>query len=197
MAQQSRKRSKSKVEAQGEKVDDHVPCKLAKVEQGRQKFAATNVLLEEQSSTLLQNIAANSEQDQKLHKLLSSPVRSIKKPANTGTKSEQSSHTGISNNDISISPLNSNDADKYRSVTIHSSDIGNNTNSVATHQKYHEKNSSKQLESPGRNLMAHNNEEGIYTKVELKEKRATCGELPDLNLPVYPVQPEVGIIFKF
>ncbi|XVF61073.1 hypothetical protein PTKIN_Ptkin08bG0099800 [Pterospermum kingtungense] len=190
MAQQSRKRSKNTVEAQGEKVDDHAPCKLAKVEQGRLKFAARNALLEEQSSALLQNLAANSEQDQKLHKLLTSPVRSIKKPANTGAKSENSSYPGISNNDASISPLNSKDAEKYRSVTIHSSDIGNTTNFVATHQKYQEKNSCKQLESPVRKSMTHNNEEGVSTKVEQKEKRATCGELPDLNLPVYPVQQE-------
>ena len=186
-------------EAEGEKVDDHVPSKHAKVEQGRLSFAATNALLEEQSSALLQNLAANSERDQKLHNLLSSPVRSsIKKPANIGTKSEHSSYTGISINDASISPLNSKDADKYRSVTIHSSDIGNNTNSVAKHQKYLETNSCKQLESHVRKLLTDNDEEGIFTKVEQRDKRATCGVLPDLNLPVCPVQPEVSnCISKF
>ncbi|XVF16925.1 hypothetical protein REPUB_Repub10bG0072900 [Reevesia pubescens] len=177
--------------AQGEKVIDHVPSKYAKVEQGRPNFAATNAMLEVQSFALLQNLAANSECDQKLHNLLSSPVRSsIKKPANIGTKSEHSSCTGMSNNDASISSLNSKDADKSMSLNIHSRDIGNNTNSVATHQKYLEINYCKQLESPGRKLMTDDNEEGISTKVEQREKRATCGELPDLNLPVYPVQPE-------
>ncbi|XVF14858.1 hypothetical protein REPUB_Repub09cG0097200 [Reevesia pubescens] len=191
VAQQSRKRSKNMAKAQGEKVDDHVPSKHVKVEQGRLNFAATNALLEEQSSAFLQNLAPNSEHDQKLHNLLSSPVRSsIKKPANIGTKSEHSSNTGISNNDASISPLNSKDADKYRSVTIQSRDIGNNTSSVATHQKYLEKKSCKQLDLPVRKLMTDNGEKGISTKVEQREKRATCGELPDLNLPLYPVQPE-------
>ncbi|XWS44675.1 hypothetical protein CRYUN_Cryun15aG0068200 [Craigia yunnanensis] len=190
VAQQSRKRSKNMVKAQGEKVD-HVPCKHAKLERGRLNFAATIAPLEEKSSALLQNLAANSEHDQNLHNLLSSPVRSsIRKPVNTGTKSEQFSDTGISNNDASISPLNSKDADKHRSVNIHSRDIRNNTNSVATHQKYLEKNSCKQLESPVRKLMTDNDEVGVSTKVEQREKRATCGELPDLNLPVYSVQPE-------
>ena len=151
VAQKSRKRSKNMAKAQGEKVDDHVPCKHAKVERGRLNFAATIALLEEKSSALLQNLAANSEHDQNLHNLLSSPVRSsIRKPVNTGTKSEHFSDTGISNNDASISPLNSKDADKYRSVNIHSRDIQNNTNSVATRQKYLEKNSCKQLDSPVR-----------------------------------------------
>ncbi|XP_022774704.1 uncharacterized protein LOC111316816 isoform X2 [Durio zibethinus] len=178
-------------EAQGEKVDDHLPSKHMKVEQGRLNFAATNALLEEQSSALLQNSAVINEHDQKLHNLLSSPVRSsFKKPATIGTKCEHSSYTAISNNDASISPLNSKDADKYRSATIHSSDIGNNANSLATHQKYLEKNSCKQLESPVRKLMTDNDKEGISTKIEQREKRATCGELPDLNLPVYPAQPE-------
>ncbi|XWS29932.1 hypothetical protein CRYUN_Cryun24cG0072800 [Craigia yunnanensis] len=191
VAQQSRKRSKNMTEAQVEKVDDHVLSKHAKVEQGKLNFAATKVLLEEKSSALLQNLAANTEHDQKLHNLLSSPVRSsIEKPANIGTKFERSSYTGISNNDASISPLNSKNADKCRSVTVHSSDIGNNTNSAATHQKYLETNSCKQLESHVRKLMTDNDEEGISTKVEQRDKRATCGELPDLNLPVYPVQPE-------
>ncbi|XWS33133.1 hypothetical protein CRYUN_Cryun22dG0052600 [Craigia yunnanensis] len=199
VAQQSRKRSKNMAKAQGEKVDDHVPSNHAKVEQGRLNFAATSPLNKRQSSALLLKLAANSEHHPKLHNLLSSPVRSsITKPANAGTKSEHYSNAGISNNDPSISPLHSKDADKYRSVTIHSRDIGNNTNSVATHQKYLEKNSCKQLDSPVRKLMTDKDEVGISTKVEQREKRATCGELLDLNLPVYPVQPEVSnCISKF
>ncbi|XP_021273598.1 uncharacterized protein LOC110408819 isoform X2 [Herrania umbratica] len=194
VAQQSRKRSKNIAKAQGEKVDDYVPSKHAKVEPGRLNFAATNALLEEQSSAFLQNLAANSEQDKKLHNLLSSPVRSsIKKPADIGTTSENSSYTGISNNDASISPLNLKDADKCRSVAIHSRDIGNNSNSGAPHQKYLEKHSCKQLESPVRKLMTDIDEVGISTKVEQREKRGSCGELPDLNLPVYPVQPEKSL----
>ncbi|WRX10178.1 hypothetical protein QQP08_002665 [Theobroma cacao] len=191
VAQQSRKRSKNMAKAQGEKVDDYVPSKHAKVELGRLNFAATDALPEEQSSAFLQNLAANSEQDQKLHNLLSSPVRSsIKKPADIGTASENSSYTGISNNDASISPLNLKDAGKCRSVAIHSRDIGNNSNSGATHQKHLEKHSCKQLESPVRKLMTDIDEVGIPTKVEQRETRGSCGELPDLNLPVYPVQPE-------
>ncbi|XP_022750910.1 uncharacterized protein LOC111299748 [Durio zibethinus] len=199
VAQQSRKRSKNMAKGQGEKVDVHVPSKHAKVEHGRLNFAATKALLEGQTSALLQDIAANSKHDQKLHNLLSSPIRScIKKPAYAGTMSEHYSDTGISNNDASISPLNSKDANKSRSVTIHSMDKGNNTNSVATHQKYLDKNSCKQLESQARKLMTDNVEVGISTEVEQREKRVTCGELPDLNLPFYTVQPEVSnCISKF
>ncbi|KAL4336027.1 hypothetical protein GQ457_07G005660 [Hibiscus cannabinus] len=159
VAQPSRKRRKSMAEAQVEKVDDLVPGKHTKVEQGRLSFAATNAVLEEQSSALLQNSAAAGEPE-------------------------------VSNKDVSISPSNSKDADKYRSVTIHSSDLGNNTNSLATHQKHLEKRSCKKHKSPVRKLMTKNDKEGLSTEVEKRKKRATRGELPDLNLPVYPVQSE-------
>ncbi|KAH1080605.1 hypothetical protein J1N35_020366 [Gossypium stocksii] len=200
VAQQSRKRTKNMAKSQGEKVDGHLPSKHVKVEQGRLNFAATNSLLQEESSVILQSLADISQHDQKLHKMLNSSVRSsIKKPANIGTKSEHSSQTGISNDDdASISPQNSKDADNYNNVTIHPSNIGNYTNSVATHQNYLEKNYSKQLESPLSELMIDENEEGISAKVEQRERRAAFGELPDLNLPVYPVQPEVSsCISKF
>ncbi|KAE8700028.1 Aspartic proteinase nepenthesin-1 [Hibiscus syriacus] len=73
------------------------------------------VLLEEESFVHLQNLAYMSQHDRKSHKLLTSPVRSsIKKPANIGTKSEHSSHAGISNDGASISLLNSKDTDRYR-----------------------------------------------------------------------------------
>ncbi|KAK8632150.1 hypothetical protein V6N13_028927 [Hibiscus sabdariffa] len=176
-------------EAQVEKVDDLVPSKHAKVEQGRLSFAATNAVLEEQSSALLQNSAAAGEPDRRFHDLFNS-VRSISKHANIGTKSELSSYTELSNKDVSISPSNSKDTDKYRSVTIHSSDLGNNTNALATHQKHLEKRSCKKHKSPVRKLLTENDKEGICTEVEKRKKRATRGELPDLNLPVYPVQSE-------
>ncbi|GMJ03905.1 hypothetical protein HRI_004059800 [Hibiscus trionum] len=156
VAQPSRKRRKNMAEARVEKVDDLVPSKHAKVEQGRLNFAATNAVLEEQSSALLQNSAAAE----------------------------------VSNKDASISASNSKDADKYRSVTIHSSDLGNNTNSLVTHRKHLEKRSCKKHKSPLRKLMTENGKEEISTEVEKTKKRATCGELPDLNLPVYPVQSE-------
>ncbi|TYH00810.1 hypothetical protein ES288_A09G007000v1 [Gossypium darwinii] len=95
----------------------------------------------------------------------------------------------VSNKDASISPSNSEDVDKYRRVTVHSNNLENNTDSLATNQKYVEKKPCKKLESPVRKLMIENDVEGISTKVEQRE--GTCGELPDLNLPVYPVQSEV------
>ncbi|XP_040957466.1 uncharacterized protein [Gossypium hirsutum] len=94
----------------------------------------------------------------------------------------------VSNKDASISPSNSEDVDKYRRVTVHSNNLENNTNSLATNQKYVEKKPCKKLESPVKKLMIENDVEGISTKVEQREK--SCGELPDLNLPVYPVQSE-------
>ncbi|TYI63250.1 hypothetical protein E1A91_D09G005900v1 [Gossypium mustelinum] len=94
----------------------------------------------------------------------------------------------VSNKDASISPSNSEDVDKYRRVTVHSNNLENNTNSLATNQKYVEKKPCKKLESPVRKLMIENDVEGISTKVEQREK--SCGELPDLNLPVYPMQSE-------
>ncbi|GMI98095.1 hypothetical protein HRI_003478800 [Hibiscus trionum] len=199
VAQQSRKRSKNAAKAQGEKVAGHLPNQHAKVEQGRLDFEATNALLEEESSVLLQNFADVSQHDQKLHKLLTSSVRSsIKKPANIGTKSKHLSHKGTSNDDACIPLPNSEDTDNNRRVTIHSSNIGNHTNSVPRHQSYLEKKYCKQLESPVREPMAADIEEGISTKVEPREKRETCGELPDLNLPVCPLQPEVSnCISKF
>ncbi|XP_039062829.1 ubinuclein-1-like isoform X4 [Hibiscus syriacus] len=154
-------------EVRGDKVDDLVLSKHVKVEQGRLNCAATNAVLEEQSSALLQISVAN-----------------------IGTKSEHSSYTEVSNKDASITPSNSKDSDKYRSISIHSSDLGNNTNSLATYQKHLEKRFCKKHKSPVRKLMTENNEEGISTEVEKRKKRATCGELPDLNLPVYPVQSE-------
>ncbi|GMJ03906.1 hypothetical protein HRI_004059700 [Hibiscus trionum] len=189
VAQPSRKRRKNMAEARVEKVDDLVPSKHAKVEQGRLNFAATNAVLEEQSSALLQNSAAAGEPDRRFHDLFNS-VRSTSKLANIGTKSEHSSYTEVSNKDASISASNSKDADKYRSVTIHSSDLGNNTNSLVTHRKHLEKRSCKKHKSPLRKLMTENGKEEISTEVEKTKKRATCGELPDLNLPVYPVQSE-------
>ncbi|GMI99336.1 hypothetical protein HRI_003603000 [Hibiscus trionum] len=189
VAQPSRKRRKNMAETRGEKVDDLVPSKHAKVEQGRLDFAATNAVLDEQSSALLQNSVATSEPDRRFHDLFSS-VRSSSKPANIGIKSEHSSCTEVSNKDASISPSNSKDADKYRSVTIYSSDLGNNTNSLATHQKHLEKRFCKNHKSPVSKLATENSEEGISTELEKREKRETCGELPDLNLPVSPVQSE-------
>ncbi|KAK8586744.1 hypothetical protein V6N12_021273 [Hibiscus sabdariffa] len=165
VALSSRKRRKNMAKVRGEKVDDLVPCKHAKVEQGRLDFAATNAVLKEQSTALLLNSVAN-----------------------IGTKSEHSSCTEVSNKDAFISPSNSKVADKYRSVTTHSSDLGNNTNSLATHQKHLEKRLCKKHKSPVRNLMTENSEERISTEVE--KKRETCAELPDLNLPVYSVQSE-------
>ncbi|XP_039062828.1 ubinuclein-1-like isoform X3 [Hibiscus syriacus] len=147
-------------EVRGDKVDDLVLSKHVKVEQGRLNCAATNAVLEEQSSALLQISAATGEPE-------------------------------VSNKDASITPSNSKDSDKYRSISIHSSDLGNNTNSLATYQKHLEKRFCKKHKSPVRKLMTENNEEGISTEVEKRKKRATCGELPDLNLPVYPVQSEL------
>ncbi|XP_017610881.1 ubinuclein-1-like isoform X2 [Gossypium arboreum] len=100
-------------------------------------------------------------------------------------------HEPISNKDVSISPSNSEDVDKYRRVTVHSNNLENNTDSLATNQKYVEKKPCKKLESPVRKLMIENDVEGISTKVEQREE--TCGELPDLNLPVYPVQSEKSL----
>ncbi|KAH1092350.1 hypothetical protein J1N35_019607 [Gossypium stocksii] len=94
----------------------------------------------------------------------------------------------VSNKDASISPSNSEDVGKYRRVIVHSNNLENNANSLATNQKYVEKRPCKKLESPVRKLMIENDVEGISTKVEQREK--TCGELPDLNLPVCPVQSE-------
>ncbi|KAG4181798.1 hypothetical protein ERO13_A09G005500v2 [Gossypium hirsutum] len=98
----------------------------------------------------------------------------------------------VSNKDASISPSNSEDVDKYRRVTVHSNNLENNTDSLATNQKYVEKKPCKKLESPVRKLMIENDVEGISTKVEQRE--GTCGELPDLNLPVYPVQSEASML---
>ncbi|OMO56035.1 Ubinuclein/Yemanuclein [Corchorus olitorius] len=190
VAQQSRKRNKNIVKAQGEKGNDHLPSKHAKLEEGRLNFTAKNAVLEG-SSALSQNLTTNSERDHKSHNLLSSPVRSsVKKAADIGNKSEHSSYTEISNNDAFISPVNSKDADKSSTATIHSRDIGNNPNSGTTNQKYLEKSYCKQIESSVRKLVTDNDEVEISTKVEQREKRETCGELPDLNLPVFPVQPE-------
>ncbi|XP_039011635.1 uncharacterized protein LOC120140715 [Hibiscus syriacus] len=199
VAQQSRKRSKNTAKAQGEKVHGHLPSKQSKVEQGRTDFEATSTLLQEESFVHLQNLTDMSQHDRKYHKLLTYPVRSsIKKPANIGTKSEHSSHAGISNDDASMSLLNSKDTGHYRSVTIHSSNFGNHINSVATHQNYLGKEYCKQLESPVREPMTGDIKEAISTKVEPRENEATCGELPDLNLPVCPSQPVVSnCISKF
>ncbi|XP_012483413.1 ubinuclein-1 isoform X5 [Gossypium raimondii] len=188
VAQPSRKRSKNMAEAQGEKVGDHEPSKHVKVEQGRLNFVATNAVPREQSFVLLQNLDANSEHDKKLLDLFSTSVSSIRTTTNIGTKFEHSSCIGVSNKDASISPSNSEDVDKYRRVTVHSNNLENNTNSLATNQKYVEKKPCKKLESPVRKLMIENDVEGISTKVEQREK--SCGELPDLNLPVYPMQSE-------
>ncbi|KAE8721933.1 Wound-responsive family protein isoform 1 [Hibiscus syriacus] len=183
-------KSANMAEVRGDKVDDLVLSKHVKVEQGRLNCAATNAVLEEQSSALLQISAATGEPNRRFHDLFSS-VRSTSKLANIGTKSEHSSYTEVSNKDASITPSNSKDSDKYRSISIHSSDLGNNTNSLATYQKHLEKRFCKKHKSPVRKLMTENNEEGISTEVEKRKKRATCGELPDLNLPVYPVQSEL------
>ncbi|MBA0739267.1 hypothetical protein Gogos_012554 [Gossypium gossypioides] len=183
-------------EAQGEKVGDHEPSKHVKVEQGRLSFVATNAAPREQSSALLQNLNANSEHDKKLLDLFSTSVSSIRTTTNIGTKFEHSSCIGVSNKDASISPSNLEDVNKYRRVTVHSNNLENNTNSLATNQKYVEKKPYKKLESPVRKLMIENDVEGISTKVEQREK--SCDELPDLNLPVYPVQSEVSnYISKF
>ncbi|KAL1150919.1 hypothetical protein V6Z11_A09G006600 [Gossypium hirsutum] len=174
VAQPSRKRSKNMAEAQGEKDGDHEP------------------MPKEQSFALLQNLDANSEHDKKLFDLFSTFISSIRTTTNIGTKFEHSSCIGVSNKDASISPSNSEDVDKYRRVTVHSNNLENNTDSLATNQKYVEKKPCKKLESPVRKLMIENDVEGISTKVEQRE--GTCGELPDLNLPVYPVQSEASML---
>ncbi|KAA3486295.1 Wound-responsive family protein isoform 4 [Gossypium australe] len=188
VAQPLRKRNKNMAEAQGEKVGDPEPSKHAKVEQGRLNFVATNAVPKEQPSALLQNLDVNNEHDKRLLDLFSTFVSSIRTTTNIGTKFEHSSCTGVSNKDASISPSNSEDVDKYRRVIVHSNSLEYNTNSIATNQKYVEKKPCKKLESPVRKLMIENDVEEISTKVEQREK--TCGELPDLNLPVYLVQSE-------
>ncbi|KAB2064220.1 hypothetical protein ES319_A09G005700v1 [Gossypium barbadense] len=121
-------------------------------------------------------------------------VLSVAQPSRKRSKNmaeAQGEKDGVSNKDASISPSNSEDVDKYRRVTVHSNNLENNTDSLATNQKYVEKKPCKKLESPVRKLMIENDVEGISTKVEQRE--GTCGELPDLNLPVYPVQSEKSL----
>ncbi|XP_031259977.1 ubinuclein-1-like isoform X2 [Pistacia vera] len=193
---QLKKRKKYIPKALGEKTDDHVPNKHAKLGHARPKVAAKKLLLGKQPSSLSQNFAASSDHyhDRKSQNPSNSPtVFSRKKLADSSIKSEYSFYAGIPNKDASVLNLNSKDTEKQRIGIAHCRSLGNklkdeNKLSGAIDLRYEDKNASKKLEPQVNRILTDTSEFEFSTNVWQREKNGING-LPDLNIPASPTEP--------
>ncbi|KAF8377075.1 hypothetical protein HHK36_030448 [Tetracentron sinense] len=192
-----KRRRKDITRARGEKDDDHVPNKHAKMGNVRMKAAARTASLVGNKSSSPQSLAAISEhyEDVKSENQLNAPLGfSKKKSADPNTKLEHSSSLKVSSGVASIFPKEEKDIEKQKSGVIQSRDLGNklkvaSESSDTKHQKYREKSTSTQIDPQKARLLNNSNDLELFTKVRPKERNGSS-ELPDLNFPgcKYPIQ---------
>jgi hypothetical protein len=178
--------------AREEKDGDCVRDKHAKLGQGRMNVATGNIPMDEPFPTNTQNLAVNGEHhhDGKLHSLMH-PIFSDKKVAGTDIRSEYSSYPGITNRDDSISNTGQIDTEKQMNGVLQPGNLGRivkDTSELSrvAYQKYQENNAPGQSAPQSKRLAS---ETSSSPKVSPRNKKGRH-ELPDLNLPHYPVQAE-------
>ncbi|KAG6775335.1 hypothetical protein POTOM_018779 [Populus tomentosa] len=191
---QPKKRKNNMQKAREEKDGDHVRDKHAKLGQGRMNVATGNIPMNEPFPTNTQNLAVNGEHhhDGKLHSLMY-PIFSDKKVAGTDIRSEYSSYPGITNRDDSISNTGQNDTEKQMNGVLQPGNLGRivkDTSELSrvAYQKYQENNAPGQS-APQSKRLASETSNASSPKVSHRNKKGRH-ELPDLNLPHYPVQAE-------
>jgi hypothetical protein len=169
--------------AREEKDGDRYRDKHAKLGQGRINVATGNIPMDEPFPTNTQNLAVNGEHhhDGKLHSLMH-PIFSDKKVAGTDIRSEYSSYPGITNRDDSISNTGQNDTEKQMNGVLHSGNLGRIVKDTS------ENNAPGQY-APQSKRLASETSNASSPKVPHRNKKGRH-ELPDLNLPHYPVQAE-------
>ncbi|XP_061970440.1 ubinuclein-1-like isoform X5 [Populus nigra] len=191
---QPKKRKNNMQKAREEKDGDCVRDKHAKLGQGRMNAATGNIPMDEPFPTNTQNLAVNGEHhhDGKLHSLMH-PIFSDKKVAGTDIRSEYSSYPGITNRYDSISNTGQNDTEKQMNGVLQPGNLGRivkDTSELSrvAYQKYQENNAPGQS-APQSKRLASETSNASSPKVSHRNKKGRH-ELPDLNLPHYPVQAE-------
>ncbi|KAJ6733641.1 WOUND-RESPONSIVE FAMILY PROTEIN ISOFORM 1 [Salix koriyanagi] len=161
---QPKKRRNNIQKAKEEKDDDRVRNKHAKLGRASVDVATRNKPLVEPFPTNSQSLAADGEyhHDGKLHSLTYPVGSADKKPAAPDIRSENSSYSGITNRDESISCTRLNDTEKQINGILQPLNLGRSVKDIGE------------------------------LSVVAYEKRTRKEDMncPDLNLPHYPVQAE-------
>ncbi|XP_011022888.1 PREDICTED: uncharacterized protein LOC105124533 isoform X4 [Populus euphratica] len=192
---QPKKRRNNIQKAKEEKDDDHVRNKHAKVGHASMDIATRNKPLVEPFPTTSQSLAADGEyhHDGKLHSLTYPVGSSDKKPAAPDIRSENSSYSGITNRDESISCTRVNNAEKQMNGVLQPVNLGRSVKdtgelSVVSYEKYQENYAPSQFGLQSKRV-ASKTSSTSSPKFSQRNKKGRH-ELPDLNLPHYPVQAE-------
>lgn len=150
----------------------------------------------EPSSTNSQCLTANGEyrHEGKLHSVSSPLGYSERKPTDPSMRLENSSYSGITNRDHSITLATQIDTEKQMTGVLQSGYLGKNVRdrseiSGAAYQKYKENSGPTQLEPQSKRLISETSNAELSPKISHRNKKGRH-ELPDLNLPHYPVQAE-------
>lgn len=192
---QPKKRRNNIQKAKVEKDDDHVRNKHAKLGHASMDIATRNKPLVEPFPTNSQSLAADGEHhhDGKLHSLTYPVGSSDKKPAAPDIRSENSSYSGITNRDESISCTRLNNTEKQMNGVLQPVNLGRSVKdtgelSVVAYEKYQENYAPSQLGLQTKRV-ASKTSNTSSPKFSQRNKKGRH-ELPDLNLPHYPVQAE-------
>ncbi|XP_034907353.1 ubinuclein-1 isoform X2 [Populus alba] len=192
---QPKKRRNNIQKAKEEKDDDHVRNKHAKLGHASMDIATRNKPLVEPFPTNSQSLAADGEHhhDGKLHSLTYPVESSDKKPAAPDIRSENSSYSGITNRDESISCTRLNNTENQMNGVLQPVNLGRSVKdtgelSVVAYEKYQENYAPSQLGLQTKRV-ATKTSNTSSPKFSQRNKKGRH-ELPDLNLPHYPVQAE-------
>lgn len=192
---QPKKRRNNIQKAKEEKDDDHVRNKHAKLGHASMDIATRNKPLVEPFPTNSQSLAADGEHhhDGKLHSLTYPVGSSDKKPAAPDIRSENSSYSGITNRDESISCTRLNNTENQMNGVLQPVNLGRSVKdtgelSVVAYEKYQENYAPSQLGLQTKRV-ASKTSNTSSPKFSQRNKKGRH-ELPDLNLPHYPVQAE-------
>lgn len=192
---QPKKRRNNIQKAKEEKDDDHVRNKHAKLGHASMDIATRNKPLVEPFPTNSQSLAADGEHhhDGKLHSLTYPVGSSDKKPAALDIRSENSSYSGITNRDEYISCTRLNNTEKQMNGVLQPVNLGRSVKdtgelSVVAYEKNQENYAPSQLGLQSKRL-ASKTSNTSSSKFSQRNKKGRH-ELPDLNLPQYPVQAE-------
>ena len=161
-------------------------------------IATRNKPLVEPFPTNSQSLAADGEHhhDGKLHSLTYPVGSSDKKPAALDIRSENSSYSGITNRDEYISCTRLNNTEKQMNGVLQPVNLGRSVKdtgelSVVAYEKNQENYAPSQLGLQSKRL-ASKTSNTSSSKFSQRNKKGRH-ELPDLNLPEYPVQAEMVI----
>ncbi|XP_061950246.1 ubinuclein-1-like isoform X4 [Populus nigra] len=192
---QPKKRRNNIQKAKEEKDDDHVRNKHAKLGHASMDIATRNKPLVEPFPTNSHSLDADGEHhhDGKLHSLTYPVGSSDKKPAALDIRSENSSYSGITNRDESISCTRLNNTEEQMNGVHQPVNLGRSVKdtgelSVVAYEKYQENYAPSQLGLQSKRL-ASKTSNTSSSKFSQRNKKGRH-ELPDLNIPQYPVHAE-------